>query len=807
MPVLKKCPVFRAVICSAVWCVVFECSAFAQSSVIVKWGTHASTDTDGTSLLRYNDVFYDISTTSTPYQKLLDLNADGTLDSSGSTGLVELGFFDTDSSSVIAPNVDASNPFNGEWTPITMKTYIGQDWKSSGTNPDGVSYVVPDGQFYFITEFNSSTSYDAAANTLDSTTAYSNFQSNGGASDGIEVRGDTSIISASDFDERMEALTTVAYDAGSDSARPILGIRFYESSVTGQPADGDKYNTLVNTNWRWQAHTNIGTSINEITLYDWDDGQLSDTNYFEFDNTDAYTLNLSKVGTGNTQVANDDFVSTVTYFDGSNNLDASDGGHIFSGLSGSGNITLGDDGSDVYTLHVNGANNSYTFSGNLTNSIGEAADSTIIKTGSGEQIITGTFYAGDSATAGLVIQDGKLTLAGANGIKTLESIRNGSGGTPVLELNNTTSGTATLVVIGLSQTQSAEYDGSVVLNGSGSETKIKTTYNQASYDSEDYNRTQIFSGVVSSSASNKLVKGGVGELELSGNNTFTGGVEIDDGTLIAGHANALGASNAVTITKGKFEVDSGVTLTAGATITTGDSEKTMIGGRGDLNKAVTIGSADGSNYVDVISPGDGISSSLSNKSTQQQVSLGDRANAIGEFTVGALTLENGGVYDWEISDFTNAGNDAKAGVDWDLLKFDSLTFDDTNDVFTINIMSVGADGTAGAMAGGNVWGEYNQTSGFLFMQGSWAGHSAGTYDAFNVVDPGWSHYNDQHLHEWSVWFDGTDKFYLQYSAVPEPSTYMMVTGLLMVPGVSYIRRLRKKKQGQTDAETEDKISS
>ena len=56
------------------------------------------------------------------------------------------------------------------------------------------------------------------------------------------------------------------------------------------------------------------------------------------------------------------------------------------------------------------------------------------------------------------------------------------------------------------------------------------------------------------------------------------------------------------------------------------------------------------------------------------------------------------------------------------------------------------------------------------MQGSWAGHSAGTYDAFNVVDPGWSHYNDQHLAEWSVWFDGTDKFYLQYSAVPEPST-------------------------------------
>ena len=65
-------------------------------------------------------------------------------------------------------------------------------------------------------------------------------------------------------------------------------------------------------------------------------------------------------------------------------------------------------------------------------------------------------------------------------------------------------------------------------------------------------------------------------------------MEIDDGTLIAGHANALGASNTVTITKGKLEVDNGVTLTAGATITTGDSEKTMIGGRGDLTMQLPL---------------------------------------------------------------------------------------------------------------------------------------------------------------------------------------------------------------------------
>jgi autotransporter-associated beta strand protein len=542
------------------------------------------------------------------------------------------------------------------------------------------------------------------------------------------------------------------------------------------------------------------------------DGTSNTDLVFEYDNTDAYTLNLSKVGTGNNQVANNDFVTTLTYYDGSSGLDASDGGHIFSGLSGSGNITLGDDGSDVYTLHVNGANNSSTFSGNLYNSSGEAADSTIIKTGSGEQIITGSFKVGDSATAGLVIQDGKITFAGPGSsggiVPQLQSITSASGGSPVLELNNTSSGASELVTIGLSETGSADFGGSVVLNGSGSETKIRVTATSPTYTAADYNRTQVFSGVVSSTASNKLVKTGVGELELSGNNTFTGGVEIEAGTVIAGHANALGSSNTVTINKGKLEVDNGVTL-APTTITAGDSHKTMIGGRGTLDKAVTIGSGNG--QVDVISPGDGISSSLSSSTSQQQVSIGDRGNAIGTFTVSdTLTLENGGVYDWEISDFTGS-----AGSDWDLLKFDTLNFDSTSDVFTINIMSLESNGSAGSMSGGNVWQHYN-SNGFKFMEATgsgsgWTGTgsmgSSGLVSAFTVDDRGWSYYNNHHLHNWNVWYDGSGSFYLQYSVAPEPSTYVMVTGLMLVPGMNAVRKYRNRKKKQGVEEPEEEIVS
>ena len=47
---------------------------------------------------------------------------------------------------------------------------------------------------------------------------------------------------------------------------------------------------------------------------------------------------------------------------------------------------------------------------------------------------------------------------------------------------------------------------------------------------------------------------------LDANNTNSGGVEITDGTLVAGESSAIGSENNITITKGKFEVDSGVTL-------------------------------------------------------------------------------------------------------------------------------------------------------------------------------------------------------------------------------------------------------
>ena len=746
----------------------------------LEWGTHASGNQND-SLLYENGY----SSASSPYQLLQKLSPTGVLESSGiDGGLIELGFFDKSGGGIDATtSSSAYDFFQGVWTPITSETTIGADWTDGTSGQENkpsttASRTVPRGEFYFITDFSS-----LADDGSDATQSNTNTSLHGAYNS--EIVDDS--ITASDLQARIGALGSQS--DSTLSSNPLIGMRFYDSA---SKSNGVRYNTIMNTNWRWEEFPTAGTeNVGPFTLYN-SSGDLDTTNLkFEFDNSVGNSRG-SKVGS-NTLVTSELFASTITYYDGSSGIDLSGSSDILSGLAGSGTIGLGDGG--TYTLHAYDFNNSISFTGNIIKQGGGSANAYVIKSGTGAQELTGELKL-EGSSAGLMIDDGYLSLQGSAGTQIVESIIALGGTSPTLELDNTNSAGGQIVQIGLSQTWTADFNGSVDLRGTnGTENKIKIarSLGDDGFAATDYNRTQSFSGVVSSTGTNKLVKDGTGQLVLSGNNTFTGGVVIKDGTVVAGHENALGSTNAVTISKGKFEVDSGITLTNGATITAEDSDKTMIGGRGDLNNDITIGSADG--QIDVISPGDGISSSLSSTSSHQQVSLGDRENAIGTFTVDELTLANGAVFDWEISDFTGS-----AGSDWDILRFDSLVYN-PNDTVVLNIFSLSADGSAGQMGGGDVWASYQQSSGFKFMEftgtKSWGGDpgAAGTLDNFTIQDNGWQHYNNMHLNQWSVYWDGTSAFYLQYSAVPEPSTYIMVTGLLMVPGMSYVRRYRNKKKG------------
>jgi hypothetical protein len=99
----------------------------------------------------------------------------------------------------------------------------------------------------------------------------------------------------------------------------------------------------------------------------------------------------------------------------------------------------------------------------------------------------------------------------------------------------------------------------------------------------------------------------------------------------------------------------------------------------------------------------------------------------------------------------------------------------------------------------------NKTGSFAFLTGGtvdWNGASGGNgsqwsdteIDDYFVINADAFHYSNSYWGNggWGVSYAGGN-FILGYSAVPEPSTYVMVTGLLMLPGFQFLRRFRKRK--------------
>jgi hypothetical protein len=69
--------------------------------------------------------------------------------------------------------------------------------------------------------------------------------------------------------------------------------------------------------------------------------------------------------------------------------------------------------------------------------------------------------------------------------------------------------------------------------------------------------------------------------------------------------------------------------------------------------------------------------------------------------------------------------------------------------------------------------------------GDWSPENINEYFAFRMDE--FSYYTDFYYNDWNVAYLNGD-FYLNYSAVPEPSTYFMTAGLLLLPSLSAIKQ-------------------
>ena len=255
------------------------------------------------------------------------------------------------------------------------------------------------------------------------------------------------------------------------------------------------------------------------------------------------------------------------------------------------------------------------------------------------------------------------------------------------------------------------------------------------------------------------------------------------------------------IKEGKLEIGQGVTL-SGSVLGSG-SQKSVIGGGGMVANTV-IGSAEGE--VDFISPGLGLASSMNSLSFLNQAiskndndtpldTSDDASASIGSFTVTTVGLNDGGVFDWEIKDFAGT----TPGSDWDLLSFTNLSLGSTGSKFTINILPIKSiDGTAGAPDNlGSLWAQSGKSFKFLDGPDDGAGITWGDWSPDNINDlfdfrmDEFSYYSDFYYNDWNVSYINGD-FYLNFTAVPEPSTYFMTASLFLLPTVRMVRRYKER---------------
>ncbi len=266
---------------------------------------------------------------------------------------------------------------------------------------------------------------------------------------------------------------------------------------------------------------------------------------------------LNQTGGTMTVAAN---VSFVVGYDGSGTYDLSAGTATFHGA-----LVLANDAGSTATLNLTGTG---ILQVGGTNGIAQGLGTAAVNLGGGTVQVIGsnlttsvnaTLVANTQSTidtnslgatfSGILSGSGSLAKAGA-GTLVLSGANNYSGGTTInggtIQAGSTTALGAASGNLNVTNGAFDLHGFDVALNGLTGSTNamIGNTGGGASHLTVgSANGSGTFAGVIADDAPLGLTKTGTGTEILNGANTYTGGTEIDQGTLTAGNASALGMGN------------------------------------------------------------------------------------------------------------------------------------------------------------------------------------------------------------------------------------------------------------------------
>ncbi|RFV84957.1 fibronectin-binding autotransporter adhesin ShdA [Salmonella enterica] len=241
--------------------------------------------------------------------------------------------------------------------------------------------------------------------------------------------------------------------------------------------------------------------------------------------------------------------------------------------------------------------------GTLDNNV--TGEGQIVKSGSDELIVTGD----NSYSGGTTISGGTLTADHADSLGTGTIANSGVLQVGEGELENTLSGSGSLVKTGTGElTLSGDntYSGGTTISGG-----TLTADHADSLGSGDIDNSGVLKvgeGELENtlSGAGSLVKTGTGELTLSGDNSYSGGTTISDGTLIADHADSLGTgtiANSGVLKVGEGELENTLSGT-GSLVKTGTGELTLSGDNSYSGGTTITGGTLTADHADSLGSGD-----------------------------------------------------------------------------------------------------------------------------------------------------------------------------------------------------------